>query len=245
MKFCQRCGTMDQGKNLRAQHYRDCQPHLSDEETGFLRNGELPERHAEDFRMVLKLMGMSEKSQKPRRGPKPGQKRNKEAAQFLTPPSESDEDLECSEEVASGNLSGGFDIYTPGGPDFFVNTKDEPAIYSQESFGDVSSKCRQDTQSTHKSKSERQKSEQRVPKESTLPTNAKVQKLWNVAKAQGRRCQQRFANSQKSKSSGGDVEPNRVGDKRRPSQSKMQASKMERKELQMNQSVSSRASQLE
>ena len=81
---------------------------------------------------------------------------------------------------------------TPGSQSLADALKEEPTIYSQESFGDISSKCKLDTESTHKSRSVRKKSEQQIIQESTLPTNMKVQKLWNDAKMQGRHRQQKF-----------------------------------------------------
>ena len=90
---------MEQARNLRAQHFKDCQPHLEDGESGFLRNGELPDRYPEDFKMVMSLIGMSEKSPKPKKVPTPSQKRIKGAAYNQTPASESEEDLEYSDDM--------------------------------------------------------------------------------------------------------------------------------------------------
>ena len=62
MKFCKNCGTLARASNLRVQHFHHCQPSLAEDESGFLENGELPALNLEDFRMVLSIIGMEEKS---------------------------------------------------------------------------------------------------------------------------------------------------------------------------------------
>jgi hypothetical protein len=52
---------------MKHDHFPFCQPNLEDCESGYLANNEVPERNEEDFKMMLKLMGVSEKPQKPRK----------------------------------------------------------------------------------------------------------------------------------------------------------------------------------
>jgi len=62
LKFCKRCGLLDKVSNLRLRHFRTCQPELEDGESGFLRNGKLPDIREEEFRMVLSVIGSSVKA---------------------------------------------------------------------------------------------------------------------------------------------------------------------------------------
>ena len=64
-KMCCKCGTLGRFDNLKGKHFPKCQPNLEKWESGYLLDGQLPERNHEDFRMMLKLMGVSEKARKP------------------------------------------------------------------------------------------------------------------------------------------------------------------------------------
>ena len=65
MKFCAFCGIFGRGDKLKLQHMKGCQPGLQDDESGFLKNGQLPELDVENFRAMLRIMGGEEKPRKP------------------------------------------------------------------------------------------------------------------------------------------------------------------------------------
>ena len=67
MKFCGKCGTFNRADVLKLHHFPYCQPKLEVWNSGYLENSELPETNVEDFRMMLRIMGVSEKPQKPRK----------------------------------------------------------------------------------------------------------------------------------------------------------------------------------
>ena len=59
MKFCRKCGYLARADNLRDEHFPSCQPELKKWENGFLMNELLPERNAEDFKLMMRLIGAS------------------------------------------------------------------------------------------------------------------------------------------------------------------------------------------
>jgi len=61
MKFCGKCGTFNRADVLKTHHFPHCQPKLEIWNSGFLESSELPETNEEDFRMTLRIMGVSEK----------------------------------------------------------------------------------------------------------------------------------------------------------------------------------------
>jgi len=65
MKFCGFCGIFGRGDKLKLQHIKGCQPGLDKDESGFLKNGQVPELDVENFRAMLRIMGACEKPPKP------------------------------------------------------------------------------------------------------------------------------------------------------------------------------------
>ena len=66
-KACCKCGTFGRSDNLKNKHMPACQPKLKKMETGFLKNGHLPEKNIRDFKMVLKMLSGSMKEKKTER----------------------------------------------------------------------------------------------------------------------------------------------------------------------------------
>jgi hypothetical protein len=56
---------MDRAANLRPKHFKHCQRNLADDESGFLKNGQLPETNIDEFLMLMRIMGIDEKVLKP------------------------------------------------------------------------------------------------------------------------------------------------------------------------------------
>ena len=64
MKFCGKCGQFGRTDNMRKQHFRFCQPELKGGESGFLKDGMLPETCVDDFKTTLCILGGSVKKLK-------------------------------------------------------------------------------------------------------------------------------------------------------------------------------------
>ena len=56
---------MDRPANLRPRHFMNCQRNLAADESGFLKNGHLPETNIEEFQMLMRIMAIDEKVLKP------------------------------------------------------------------------------------------------------------------------------------------------------------------------------------
>ena len=95
MKCCENCGYLGRPNNLRQAHFPYCQPKLDFDETGFLKVGQLPRDNVEDFRNLLRLIGISEKGQKKRR------QEDSDAESSRTESEDSDPELEALESINS------------------------------------------------------------------------------------------------------------------------------------------------
>ena len=49
---------------MSSSHFRRCQPYLDEGDSGFLKNGQMPRSNVEEFRMVMRLVGMDDKPPK-------------------------------------------------------------------------------------------------------------------------------------------------------------------------------------
>ena len=89
---------MDKASNLYPRHFKKCQRYLADDESGFLKNGQLPTTGVEEFRMMLSLMGMSQKVTKPMKKQDKQNERNKSIDNDEFPSSESDNESSSEED---------------------------------------------------------------------------------------------------------------------------------------------------
>ena len=122
---------MDKASNLRPRHFEKCQHYLTDDESGFLKNGQLPETGVEEFRMMMSLMGMSEKATKPMKKEGKPNNRYKSIRDDETSSLDSESKSSSDEEDDSNKSSSPIPASSPLVPN-------EASNFSQETFGEAS-----------------------------------------------------------------------------------------------------------